>query len=115
METFVGPYRLELVPTAGRLAFSVSAANNSEEKNEFSVRIGSLKQVMKDYRQICQSYAEAVKSASPAQIEALDEARRAIHVEGARELEDQLAAHVALDTETARRLFTLLGAISGAE
>lgn len=110
-----GPYRLQLVPGAGRLAFSVTSSADGADTAEFSLRIGPLKQVLKDYRQICHSYADAVKSASPAQIEAMDEARRAIHIEGARALEEQLAAHVTLDTETARRLFTLLGAIFGSE
>ena len=51
---------------------------------------------------------DAVKRLPPAQIEAIDMARRGIHNEGARVLQDRLDEKVDLDMDTARRLFTLI-------
>lgn len=49
---------------------------------------GPFRQVVKDYFRICASYYDAVKTMSPAQIEAIDMARRGIHNEGARTLQE---------------------------
>ena len=66
------------------------------------------KEVVKDYFQICESYFDAVKRLPPSQIEAIDMARRGIHNEGARVLQDRLEGKAEVDTATARRLFTLI-------
>jgi uncharacterized protein (UPF0262 family) len=63
---------------------------------------------VKDYFQICESYYEAVKKLPPSQIEAIDMARRGIHNEGARILQERLEGKATLDIDTARRLFTLI-------
>jgi len=49
-----------------------------------------------------------VKNLPPAQIETIDMARRGIHNEGARILEERLEGKADVDTDTARRLFTLI-------
>ena len=69
---------------------------------------GPFRQVVKDYFQICESYFEAVKRLPPSQIEAIDMARRGIHNEGARVLQERLEGKADVDTATARRLFTLI-------
>jgi hypothetical protein len=51
---------------------------------------------------------EAVKRLPPSQIEAIDMARRGIHNEGARVLQERLEGKAEVDTDTARRLFTLI-------
>ncbi len=62
----------------------------------------------RDHFLICDSYFEAIKSASPSRIEAIDMGRRGLHNEGADKLVEVLAEKIALDEETARRLFTLI-------
>ena len=47
-----------------------------------------------------------------AQIEAIDMARRGIHNEGARVLQERLEGKAEFDVDTARRLFTLICALS---
>ena len=104
---FPGPYRLRLALREGRLVFDLS----SETKNkvaEFHLSLGPFRQVVKDYFQICESYFEAVKRLPPARIEAIDMARRGIHNEGARVLQERLEGKAILDKDTARRLFTLI-------
>ena len=58
--------------------------------------------------QICESYYEAIRSASPSQIEAIDMARRGLHNEGSETLQDRLNGKIEIDFDTARRLFTLI-------
>ena len=53
-------------------------------------------------------YFDAVKRLPPSQIEAIDMARRGIHNEGASILQDRLTGKASVDTDTARRLFTLI-------
>ena len=67
-----------------------------------------LRQVIKDYAQICEAYYDAVKKLPPAQIEAIDMGRRGIHDEGGRLLQERLENKINLDKLTARRLFTLI-------
>ncbi|MCY4178703.1 MAG: UPF0262 family protein [Litoreibacter sp.] len=102
-----GPYRLHLAIRERRLVFDV--ATEAEEKAaEFHLSLGPFKQVVKDYFQICESYFDAVKKLPPSQIEAIDMARRGIHNEGARVLQERLEGKAEVDIDTARRLFTLI-------
>ncbi|MCF3972094.1 UPF0262 family protein [Paracoccus salsus] len=105
-----GPYILDLAIREGRLVFDLS--NESEDKvAEFHLSLGPFRQVVKDYFQICESYFDAVKKLPTAQIEAIDMARRGIHNEGARTLQERLEGKAELDIDTARRLFTLICAL----
>ncbi|OSP54060.1 UPF0262 family protein [Pseudoruegeria sp. SK021] len=108
-----GPYRLTLSHDRGKLSFHLTA-EASGETSDFSVSLAPLRQVVKDYAQICRSYYEAVKSRPPVEIEALDNARRDIHGEGGRGLIVLMAGKAEIDDETARRLFTLVCALSPA-
>lgn len=104
---FPGPYRLLLALRDGRLVFAVST-EAGQRVAEFHLSLGPFRQVVKDYFQICESYFEAVRHLPPAKIEAIDMARRGIHNEGARVLEERLAGKAQVDGATARRLFTLI-------
>jgi len=64
--------------------------------------------IVKEYYQICESYYEAIKSASPSQIEAIDMARRGLHNDGSETLQERLKGKIIIDFDTARRLFTLI-------
>ena len=105
-----GPFRVELCIRERRLVFDV-AGEGGDKVAEFHLSLGPFRQVTKDYFQICQSYFDAVKRLPPAQIEAIDMARRGIHNEGARTLQERLEGKAELDIDTARRLFTLICAL----
>ena len=104
---FPGPYRLLLALREGRLVFAVSS-QEGRQVAEFHLSLGPFRQVVKDYFQICESYFEAVRNLPPARIETIDMARRGIHNEGARVLQERLAGKAVVDAHTARRLFTLI-------
>ena len=106
-EAPAGPYKLKLSIRERRLVFDILSEIN-EEAAEIHLSLGPFRQVVKDYFQICEAYFDAVKKLPPAQIEAIDMARRGIHNEGARVLDERLEGKVALDNDTARRLFTLV-------
>ncbi|MDO5657681.1 MAG: UPF0262 family protein [Paracoccus sp. (in: a-proteobacteria)] len=105
-----GPYALILAIREGRLVFDIST-EGSDKIGEFHLSFGPFRQVVKDYFQICASYYDAVKKLPPAQIEAIDMARRGIHNEGARTLQERLDGKAEVDIDTARRLFTLICAL----
>ncbi|MDO5605229.1 MAG: UPF0262 family protein [Paracoccus sp. (in: a-proteobacteria)] len=105
-----GPYGLDLAIRDGRLVFDIST-EGGEKLGEFHLSLGPFRQVVKDYFQICASYYDAVKSLPPAQIEAIDMARRGIHNEGARTLQERLEGKAVVDIDTSRRLFTLICAL----
>jgi uncharacterized protein (UPF0262 family) len=102
-----GPYRLALAIRDKRLVFDIGSEAGARLA-EFHLSLSPFRQVVKDYFQICESYFDAVKRLPPAQIEAIDMARRGIHNEGARVLQERLDGKADLDIDTARRLFTLI-------
>ncbi|MEO8245129.1 MAG: UPF0262 family protein [bacterium] len=104
---FPGPYQLMLALRDGRLVFDVHNEKGAKVA-EFHLSLGPFRQVVKDYTQICESYFEAVKVMPPSQIEAIDMARRGIHNEGARVLQERLSGKAEVDAATARRLFSLI-------
>ena len=106
----IGPYALLLALRQGRLVFDLTT-DPGEKVAEFHLSLGPFRQTVKDYFQICASYYDAVKKLPPAQIEVIDMARRGIHNEGARTLQDRLEGKAVIDIDTARRLFTLICAL----
>jgi uncharacterized protein (UPF0262 family) len=66
------------------------------------------RRVIKDYFTICESYFQAIKTASPSKIEAIDMGRRGLHNDGSDLLRARLDGKITVDNETARRLFTLI-------
>mgnify|MGYP002879808018 CR=1 FL=1 len=106
-EVPAGPYKLGLAIREKRLVFDI-ATEADEKAAEFHLSLSPFRQVVKDYFQICKSYFDAVKTAAPSQIETIDMARRGIHNEGARILQERLEGKAEVDDDTARRLFTLI-------
>jgi len=102
-----GPFRLNLAIRDHRLVFDL-ATEAGAEVAQFHLSLGPFRQTVKDYFQICESYFDAVKRLPPSRIEAIDMARRGIHDEGARTLQERLDGKAAIDVDTARRLFTLI-------
>ena len=102
-----GPYRVQLAIREKRLVFDIRT-DSDEAAAEFHLSLSPFRQVVKDYWAICKSYFDAVKTLPPAQIETIDMARRGIHNEGARILQERLEGKADVDGDTARRLFTLI-------
>ena len=102
-----GPYRLTLAIRDRRLVFDVMT-DDAQKAGEFHLSLGPFRQVVKDYFMICESYFDAVKKLPPSQIETIDMARRGIHDEGGRVLQERLEGKAIVDMATARRLFTLI-------
>jgi uncharacterized protein (UPF0262 family) len=105
-----GPYLLTLAMSDGRLAFDVSV-EAGDRVILHHLPMSALRKLIKDYVMICDSYQNAIRNASPTQIEAIDMGRRGLHNEAAEVLQEALATHFAIDNETARRLFTLVCAL----
>ncbi len=102
-----GPFNLRLVIEENRLVFDVRMDDKSP-LGKIILALGPFRRIIKDYFMICESYYEAIKSAPPSQIEAIDMGRRGLHNEGSDLLRERLAGKIALDHDTARRLFTLV-------
>ena len=102
-----GPYRVTLAIREKRLVFDIDTEAGADA-TEFHLSLSPFRQTVKDYWQICESYFNAVKTLPPNQIETIDMARRGIHNEGARLLQERLDGKAEVDTDTARRLFTLI-------
>ena len=101
-----GPYELTLGVEENRLVFDVK--KGGEPHGRVMLSLSPLRKVIKDYFLICENYYKAIRTAPPSQIEALDAGRKALHDEGATELQARLAGKIETDFGTARRLFTLI-------
>ena len=73
--------------------------------------LGRFRRPIKDYFAICDSYYQAIRQATPQQIETIDMARRGIHNDAAELLRERLAGKIEVDFDTARRLFTLISVL----
>jgi uncharacterized protein (UPF0262 family) len=104
---FAGPYRVELSLRDATLVMAVSDDGGTQQ-TEVMLAMRPFRRLIKDYFLVCDSYFQAIKSASPSRIEAIDMGRRGLHDEGAEKLLDTLEGKVRMDPETARRLFTLI-------
>jgi uncharacterized protein (UPF0262 family) len=102
-----GPYKLKLSLVEQRLVFAVTREDNSAVITHI-LSLSPFRRVIKDYFLICESYYEAIRSATPTQIEAIDMGRRGIHNEGSETLRERLSGKIDVDFDTARRLFTLI-------
>ncbi|KQY98474.1 hypothetical protein ASD45_20490 [Pseudolabrys sp. Root1462] len=102
-----GPYMLNLSINDNRLVFDIRLEDGTPVMAHL-FSLSPLRRIVKDYYMICDSYYQAIRTATPDKIEAIDMGRRGIHNEGSRILMERLKDKVALDMDTARRLFTLI-------
>jgi uncharacterized protein (UPF0262 family) len=102
-----GPFALHLSINGSRLVFDIRHADGSAVMAHL-LSLTPLRRIVKDYYMVCDSYYEAIRTATPDRIEALDMGRRALHDEGSKILMERLERKVTLDFDTARRLFTLI-------
>lgn len=102
-----GPFQLHLSIEENRLIFNIFL-ENGDPVDRFTLPLNTFRRIVKDYFMICESYFEAIKTAPPSRIEALDMGRRGLHNEGSDILRERLVGKVDIDKRTARRLFTLI-------
>ncbi len=105
-----GPYTLNLRLVEDRLVFTVGNEVGQALVTHM-LSLTPLKRIMKDYFLVCESYYEAIRSAPPSRIQAIDMGRRGLHDEGSQTLLERLAGKITVDLDTARRLFTLICAL----
>ena len=102
-----GPYKLRISLAEKRLVLRI-ARENDDEVITHILSLSPFRRIVRDYFLVCESYYEAIRTASPSQIEAIDMGRRGLHNEGSQILLDRLSGKITLDFDTARRLFTLV-------
>lgn len=111
LESPSGPYIVDISLEDGRrLVFNVKRSNGSD-RGRYTVSLSPFRRIIKDYFMICESYHNAIRTATSAQIEAIDMGRRGLHNEGSRLLTDSLRNSIELEFDTSRRLFTLICAL----
>ncbi len=103
-----GPYDLRMGLMENRLVLDVRGPGY-EKRHILS--LSPFRALIKDYFLICESYYQAIRNATPQQIEALDMGRRGLHNEASELLRTRLAGKIETDLDTARRLFTLICAL----
>jgi uncharacterized protein (UPF0262 family) len=102
-----GPYCLKLQVIGNRLIFDIRTEDD-QPVVAHHLSLTPFRRLVKDYFLVCESYYQAIRTATPSQIEAIDMGRRGLHNEGSELLMERLRDKVALDFDTARRLFTLI-------
>src|SRR5476651_607081 len=102
-----GPYALHLSINSNRLVFDIRLQDGTPVMAHL-FSLSPLRRIVKDYYLICDSYYQAIRTATPDKIEAIDMGRRAIHNDGSHILIERLKDKVTVDLDTARRLFTLI-------
>ena len=104
---YQGPYQLHLSISENRLQFAIRA-EDGQPLDSMALPLLPFRRVIRDYFAVCETYYEAIKTASPARIEAIDMGRRGLHNEGSELLQERLGGKIEIDFDTARRLFTLI-------
>ena len=102
-----GPYCLRLQVSENRLIFDIRTEDDRPVVAHH-LSLSPLRRLVKDYFMVCESYYAAIRTAPPSRIEAIDVGRRGLHNEGSELLRERLKDKIALDFDTARRLFTLI-------
>jgi uncharacterized protein (UPF0262 family) len=104
---YAGPFVLHISVLEGRLILDIRR-ENGDVFEILVLGLGRFRRPIRDYFAICDSYYQAIRKASAAEIETIDMARRGVHNEAAELLIERLDGKVEVDFATARRLFTLI-------
>ncbi len=105
-----GPYKLG-IGMAERMLVMTALTEDDDTAAELHLSMSPLRGIIRDYFAICEQYFDAVKKLPPSKIEAIDMGRRGLHNEGAEILSERLEGKIHIDSETARRLFTVICAL----
>ncbi|WP_075214993.1 UPF0262 family protein [Mongoliimonas terrestris] len=103
-------FALRLAIVDRKLVFEVTTPDGGAVITHI-LSLTPFRRVVKDYFMICDSYYQAIRTASPSHIEAIDMGRRGLHNEGSRLLMERLTGKISVDMDTARRLFTLISVL----
>jgi uncharacterized protein (UPF0262 family) len=108
-----GPYKLTIGIADDRLVLTVFSASSPSDDPIVAhhLSLTPFKRIMKDYFLVLDSYYQAIRTAQPSRIQAIDMGRRGLHDEGSRVLMERLEGKAKIDFDTARRLFTLISAL----
>lgn len=106
-----GPYALRLGLVEDRLVLVIAAEAGGASPVTYMLSLAPLRRIIKDYFLVCETYYQAIRTAPPSRIQAIDMGRRGLHDEGSLVLIERLKGKVTVDHETARRLFTLVCAL----
>ena len=102
-----GPYKIKIGVQETRIIFNIDT-ENSAETIVISIILSPFRSIIRDYFLICEGYFDALKTGNLPRIEAIDMSRRGLHNEGADLLVSLTQDKIIMDSETARRLFTLI-------
>jgi len=102
-----GSYKLCLSVVDGRLSIEI-ADESDAPLEQIVLGLARFRRPIREYFAICDSYYQAIRKASPQEIETIDMARRGVHNNAAEMLLERLESKVETDFATARRLFTLI-------
>ena len=102
-----GPFVIHLALDGGRLVLDVrDAAEHPLRLFVFS--LSPFRRLIKDYQLLVESHEQAIQGGRSQVIQTIDMGRRALHDEGATLMIERLVGKIAIDFDTARRLFTLV-------
>ncbi len=108
LDSETGPYVMDIgLRDSAKLIIKVQRSNGSP-REDITMSLTPFRRIIKDYFMICESYHNAIRTATTAQIEAIDMGRRGLHNEGSRLLTDSLRNQAEIEFNTSRRLFTLI-------
>lgn len=107
---YAGPYELYLSVQEGRLIWDIRR-EGGEPLEILIFGLARFRRPIRDYFAICDSYYQAIRKASAAEIETIDMARRGLHNDAAELLVERLEGKIEVDFPTARRLFTLIAVL----
>lgn len=102
-----GPYVLHLSIQEGRLVFDTRNLADVP-LTAVALALGPFRGLIKDYQLLVESHLLAIEEGRESRMEAIDMGRRGLHNEGAALMMERLHGKVAIDFDTARRLFTLV-------
>jgi uncharacterized protein (UPF0262 family) len=105
-----GPYCLTIQLAGNRLIFDIRT-EDGRPVVAYHLSLAPIRRLVKDYFLVCESYYQAIRTATPSRIEAIDMGRRGLHNEGSELLMAELKDKIAVDYDTARRLFTLIAVL----
>ena len=107
---YAGPYELYLSVQEGRLVLDIRR-QGGEPLEMLILGLARFRRPVREYFAICDSYYQAIRKATAAEIETIDMARRGLHNDAAELLMERLDGKIAVDFATARRLFTLIAVL----
>ena len=102
-----GPFHVHLAVAENRLTMEIQNPQDGSSET-IVLPLAPFRRIVKDYFLVCESYYGAMRGKRLDHVEAIDVGRRSLHDEGATLLAERLADKVAVDHDTARRLFTLI-------